>query len=273
MIWFKRRSPAERGGLNLYRKNKASLLGITCAGKQDGGGAQIHAVMSALLFSRAAGIAYFHSPLGSVGHGSHPEVFAAQWEAAFNLGRGAPKVPGGVPLISRQEFNEGYSGAPAIVAEQHFHDFGERNLGLYPALAAELRPRLALPQRTFERPTIAVHIRRGDVVRKPAHAHRLTGNATVLASIRHVMSEHPRHRVVVFSEGEPSDFGPLADFCALELNSDVFATISAMIAADCLIMAKSSLSYVAGLLSRGTVYYEPFWHGPLPTWRVLPKPG
>jgi hypothetical protein len=43
-------------------------------------------------------------------------------------------------------------------------------------------------------------------------------------------------------------------------------------AANGLIMAKSSLSHVAGLLSKGSVYYEPFWHGPLSSWRVLPKP-
>jgi hypothetical protein len=31
-------------------------------------------------------------------------------------------------------------------------------------------------------------------------------------------------------------------------------------------MAKSSFSYVAGLLNEGIVVYEPFWHQPLTRW-------
>ena len=271
MFWFKRRKPTEGVELDLSGKDRGSLLGITCVGKRDGGGAQVHAVMSALLFSRANGIPYFHSPFEGISHGGNPKAFAAQWERAFNLGLGAPKVPKRVPVISSEEFNQGYRGAPAIVAAQNFHSFAERNLGFYPALADELRDRVVLPPRKFETPTIAVHIRRGDVIGNAKYTHRLTDNALVLANIKHVLGEHPHHRVLVFSEGTPADFGPLAEFCDFELNSDVFSTISAMIQADCLIMAKSSLSYVAGLLSRGSVYYEPFWHGPLPSWRVLPN--
>lgn len=272
MFGFKRRSFASSDFLDLSRIEPGSLLGVTCAGKTDGGGAQVHAVMSAILFSRAAGLAYFHSPFTSVDHGEEPEVFAARWEAAFNLGQGSPGVPDGVPIISGKTFSQGYRGAPAIVAQQHFHGFAERNPDLYGQLADEFRARLALPQRRFEVPTIAVHVRRGDVAGDAAHTSRLTDNATILRNISHVRRDHPRHRVVIFSQGVESDFGPLADTCAFELNSDVFSTISALIAADCLIMAKSSLSYVAGLLSKGSVYYEPFWHGPLSSWRVLRKP-
>ncbi len=272
MFGFKRRSFAETDLLDPSRIGTGSLLGITCAGRTDGGGAQVHAVMSAILFSRMAGIAYFHSPFTSVRHGDHPEVFAARWEAAFNLGQGAPGVPDGVPIISAETFSGGYSGVPAVVAQGHFHGFAERNPDLYGQLADEFRDRLALPLRSFEAPTIAVHVRRGDVVGETAHAPRLTDNATILRNIKRVQRDHPRHRVVIFSQGVESDFGPLADICAFELNSDVLETISALIAADCLIMAKSSLSYVAGLLSKGSVYYEPFWHGPLSSWRVLPKP-
>ncbi|AZO09150.1 hypothetical protein EJ074_08510 [Mesorhizobium sp. M3A.F.Ca.ET.080.04.2.1] len=272
MFLFKRNF-TQRGMQNFSAQAKKSLLGITCVGKQDGGGAQVHAVMSALLFSRVTGIPYFHSPFRRVEHGRDAEAFAAEWEAAFNLGFSKPCVPHGVPTISAGAFNKEYRGVPAVVAEQHFHNFAERHLGMYPALAEELRARLLLPQRTFERPTIAVHIRRGDVVGNPAAAQRLTSNATALDNIKRVLADRPGHRVVVFSQGEPSDFGMLAEFCEFELNSDIFATVSGMIAADCLIMAKSSLSYVAGLLSKGAVYYEPFWHGPIPSWHVLPRAG
>ena len=271
MFGFKRRKFNNRGVLDLSGSKRGSLLGITCAGKHDGGGAQVHAVMSALLFSRATKVPYFHSPFRSVPHGDQPEALANRWEAAFNLGLGSPGLPEGVPVITGETFNNGYRGAPAIVAEPHFHGFAEGKLDLYATLADEFRARLALPRRTFATATIAVHVRRGDIVGDPAYAMRLTGNDIVLRNIQRVQRDHPRHRVVIFSEGVEADFQPLAGICEFELYSDVFATISGLIEADCLIMAKSSLSYVAGLLSRGSVYYEPFWHGPLPSWRVLPK--
>jgi len=270
MFWSKRNF-VTNGLDDFSARAEKSLLGITCAGKRDGGGAQVQAVMSALLFSQATGVPYFHSPFNSVHHGADAAVFADEWEAAFNLGFGKPGVPDDVPTVSAKTFSRGRYWGRVIVSEKYFHGFAEKNLHLYPSLAEELRGHLSLPQRSFEKPTIAVHIRRGDVACNPSEIQRLTVNSTVLANVRSVLSEHPNHRALIFSQGELSDFGELAEICDFELNSNIFATVSGMIAADCLIMAKSSLSYVAGLFSKGIVYYEPFWHGPIPSWRILPK--
>jgi hypothetical protein len=40
--------------------------------------------------------------------------------------------------------------------------------------------------------------------------------------------------------------------------------------ADVLIMAKSAFSYVAALASRGKIFYEPYWQGPISSWSILP---
>lgn len=270
--WFNRKRQAAARhdySLELSKLDKSSLLGITCTGKEDGGGAQVHAVMSAILFSRAIGVPYFHTPFKSIMHGGDPVHFASQWETSFKLGIGSAGVPMGVPIVAGEVFNKGYRGRPAVVEQQHFHAFADENPDLYSTVVDEFRARLALPPRSFASPTIAVHVRRGDVVGVPAHAKRLTDNAVIARRIETVLNDHPGHCVRVFSQGVESDFQPLPDICEFELNSDIFATISGLIRADCLIMAKSSLSCVAGLLSRGTVYYEPFWHKPLSSWRVL----
>jgi len=54
--------------------------------------------------------------------------------------------------------------------------------------------------------------------------------------------------------------------CELCLNAPALTSLNALIYADILVLAKSSFSYVAGLLNDGIVVYEPFWHAPRPDW-------
>jgi hypothetical protein len=51
--------------------------------------------------------------------------------------------------------------------------------------------------------------------------------------------------------------------------SEVFDVFVQMITADNLFLAKSSLSYSAGILNSHRVFYEPMWHPPLKTWQVI----
>ena len=61
----------------------------------------------------------------------------------------------------------------------------------------------------------------------------------------------------------------MSNVVSVDFTSDVFEVLSCMIRAENLFMAKSSLSYVAGLLSMGTVHYEPFWHPKLKDWQLF----
>ena len=56
------------------------------------------------------------------------------------------------------------------------------------------------------------------------------------------------------------------------LDDDLRKTFHAMVCADALLVARSSLSYAAALLSRGEVYadcIQHWWHAPLPAWKRL----
>lgn len=57
---------AKFGDLRRFRKRTRSVVEVTCRGKTDGGGAQLHAIMSAFAFCKAEGIQYVHTPMTSI---------------------------------------------------------------------------------------------------------------------------------------------------------------------------------------------------------------
>jgi hypothetical protein len=78
----------------------------------------------------------------------------------------------------------------------------------------------------------------------------------------------------LYSEGNVDDF---EEFKRLGIdcyiNSCPFSTFHSLVSADVLVMAKSSFSHVAGLLSSGVKIYEPFFRQPLKDWIVIGKDG
>ncbi len=112
---------------------------------------------------------------------------------------------------------------------------------------------------------------------------RYTDEAAIPASLASVNEaiwrDRTRRRGDRLFTGLAPDFQAFeAEGCRLELDTDALETMKGMIEADVLIMAKSSFSYVAALLSGGTVVYEPTFNPPLSTWlskdaggRIEPK--
>jgi hypothetical protein len=82
-----------------------------------------------------------------------------------------------------------------------------------------------------------------------------------------------RHEIHVFSEGREEDLGPIRERAFLHLGGDVFQCLQQLIGADIFVMAKSSFSYTAALLSQGIVIYSPFWHAPLQRWVAVDRDG
>ncbi|MGH6991011.1 MAG: hypothetical protein ACREE3_14020, partial [Stellaceae bacterium] len=82
------------------------------------------------------------------------------------------------------------------------------------------------------------------------------------------------YRVDLYSSGDAASFTTFrAHRANLHVNDDVFASFDNLVRADVLMMAKSSFSYVAGMLSEGIKLYEPFWHPPLAPWIVRAPDG
>jgi hypothetical protein len=74
----------------------------------------------------------------------------------------------------------------------------------------------------------------------------------------------------IYSQGKEEDFELYNAFpIQLHLQDDTFLTFKGMVYADILITSASSYSYVAGLLSKGSVVYLPFWHPPRKHWYII----
>lgn len=74
----------------------------------------------------------------------------------------------------------------------------------------------------------------------------------------------------LYSQGADENFTKFkARDIVLHINESVEDSFTSMVFADILVTAPSSFSYTAGILSDGIIYYIPFWHPPLPHWKVL----
>ncbi len=123
---------------------------------------------------------------------------------------------------------------------------------------------------------VAVHIRRHN-----PHDNRLDGTQTpddIYLKAIHALRDFysPKKPVIhIYSQGDEEEFkktfnGPDIVF---HINESIEETFAGMVLADALVTATSSFSYVAGLLSEGTVYYfdhgSSYRHRPLPNWIEL----
>lgn len=72
----------------------------------------------------------------------------------------------------------------------------------------------------------------------------------------------------IYSQGDIETFRDIYNSkdIILHIDDSVEDTFTSLVLADVLVTCPSSLSYTAGILSEGTVYYIPFWHPPLPDW-------
>lgn len=115
---------------------------------------------------------------------------------------------------------------------------------------------------------VAVHIRRPN-----GHDNRLKGSDTpdgfYLKAIERIREENPDKdlRFHIYSQGNIEQFECFqAEDTELHIDEDLSKTFIEMVAADILVTSFSSLSYIAGYLSDGVVYYHNFWHPPRYNW-------
>ncbi len=262
--------PTRNKRLNLLIWLKALGLGpaaVTCAGKTDGGGAQVHAVLSVQAFCRRFGMNYVHTPFVQIEHTSGQHEIM-RWEKTFALGTGHQLVSNlDLPVVPLKT----YARRPAlwfrrlIVALPHAHDYADHVSDAYESLRAQ-----KTRKPSDEGLRIAIHLRRGDVS-PTQHADRYTPDDKILELIDWLQNSmqpvSPRPELHVYSQGSAEAFKAYAQRgCHMHLDDDALNDLLAMSKADILVIAKSSFSYVAGLLNQGLVIYEPFWHTPPAHW-------
>lgn len=256
---------------------------LTICGKTDGFGAQFHAQCSGVAYAERHGLAYVHTPMGpemdEEFHG-WPSEDAADFDVFGGMATCSPRW---------EELDEAVRAR--VECRQYAseaHNASSEETGVY--YSAEVR---ALLRRKYEatpkpgpppacaglsRGYCALHVRRGDVSAS-SHANRFTSDGEYAGLVPLLARRHPGLPLVVFSQGRASDFGRIAEAsaaagCELHfyLDGSVRSTFHALVRANALLVARSSFSYAAALLSRGKVYADcirSWWHAPLPGWGYL----
>jgi len=271
---------------------------ITVQGRVDGAGAQALGIVSALLWARATRCRYLHTPFATIDHaiGSR-KAWAVKWEAFLNLGLGETPVPDNAQVVSVEDFLRdpaAYADPGIVLAATQFHWRRFQTRTALRHVRTSLRSRyfasnkagMRLHRSSPKALVAAVHIRRGDVTADhPQRAIFYTQDEPILntiQSIRSVARTIGRSvEVNVYSEGPPEMFDAFSAVgCRLHLDSNAFEAFHNLVRADILVQAKSSFSYVSGLISSGVVLHEPYFFGgrhpaylPAPGWIVREAGG
>jgi hypothetical protein len=251
---------------------------FTCLGKTDGGGAQVHAIASVAAFAEYVGAQFVHSPLRHVEH-CPPNLsmadFCQQWESvvslfAFPSATGEKFTSYQVPTETLKFFKDVamLKTRGRLICLPHAHFLTDYIPGIYELLRPYSRPPLKPSNQCLQ---IAVHVRRGDVGPCGRNSERYSPDEVIRHQIETVREQcGAKSQVTIVTEDpEPGFIRMFAD-CTVVTHENPLEALALLIDADVLVMAKSSFSFVAGLLSKGRVYYSDFWSSPQPSWSVVP---
>jgi hypothetical protein len=260
---------------------------ITCAGRTDGGGAQVHGIWSTMLFAREMGLTYVHTPLVSVDHKPAGTTnWEAKWEQFFNLGAGEMTrdelaTPLNVISLEPTQVWKIRRRPNTLYTIPHCHGFADAVPARYKTIQEanqkkyDETPKPCPLRADLSRITVAVHVRRGDVKKGNV---RFTSDTFILNAVRQI---HDTAKLLgaiadvhLYSEGVDTEFESLAQAgITLHLKEPAFEAFHQLRSAHVLVMAKSSFSYVAALYSNGVKIYEKFWHNPMRDWVQLNTEG
>jgi hypothetical protein len=120
---------------------------------------------------------------------------------------------------------------------------------------------------------ISIHIRRGNV-KVNRFPKRFIGNDIYISKIKKLRNMHQDLKIIIYSEGKKSDFNDILESdnnIELKLNDDFNLTFQELVQSKILVVAKSSFSYVAGLLNENTIYYiyDSKWTRSLKFWKQI----
>jgi hypothetical protein len=242
---------------------------VTNPARKDGFGAQLQSVIYSMIFAELTGNEFLYTPFAEMEHNYHDDQqFLEKKEWLINL-------LGHVPVTNNTTYAR-------PLRPQEWTKFVESHMHLVPECltlkhlqglfrANKNRGDYLDPDRFH----IAVHIRRPN-----PHDCRLYGSHIPdivfqfgIQKLREKYADK-RPQIHIFSQGDEELFRSLypESDVVLHIDEALEQTFPRMVFADVLVLSPSSLSWVAGLLSQGTVYYQPFWHRPLPTWIRMPAP-
>jgi hypothetical protein len=248
---------------------------FTCAGKDDGGGAQVQAIVSVAAFAKYFGARFVHTPLSSIEHcpqGVTMEEFCSGWEKVvarfgFTTADTNKFVRYDTQKLLFDFLMLRTKGKSISLENAHFLTDNHPEIYEIVGLAASNRA-----TNTGQNMKIYAHVRRGDVESTGPTSFRFTSDESLRSNIETVRSKFSdESEVFIVTENPDAGFiGRFSD-CTIVAERDPIKAILLLASSDVLIIGKSAFSYVAALLSKGPVFYETYWQRPLPSWNILPN--
>lgn len=240
----------------------------TCL-ETDGGGAQLHSRIATWAFARAVGARFLNTPMRKVDHGTD-EQWVSRWNQLIKFQPEtkieSPSTEASMTVLGVLLANWKPKKILNInVKNPHYFT------DAFPEAIQDIRSDL---RELFQSATpnsdwtcdFGIHLRLLQPKDVDFTSSRLSSLEQIVSKLDLLESSK---EVVVFAspvaERNLPDVPEHFSFCT----DDALTTISKMVLAKNLVIGKSSMSYVAGLLSEQTVWYPEFWHPPMPDWKRL----
>ncbi len=233
--------------------------------KPDGFGSQYQGIITTYLFCKMKNLNYLYTPLSYVEHNyNNDENFLEKLEFLMNVKN---NIPNNNLLTQEINIKDAYSHFENNIDEccnnEHFDFIKEcfwknKDKNYY----------------KNNKINISVHIRKLNIVDSKVenyNSKRYAPLSYFFDIMTQIRNKYKGKELLfhIYSQGDVSEFREIIDNdVQMHLNEDIVQTFIGLVASDILITSVSSLSYVAGLLTDGEVYYLNFWHPPRKHWII-----
>jgi hypothetical protein len=245
---------------------------ITITDRDDGFGAQFQHIIFGIIYAEMNNKTYIHKPISKMAHNyeNNPN-FITEMEEFINIKKHY-KTTTETPNVPAVDFWTLYN---FITADENLHPSTKRfNDCLNSTTALEKIKKIFWENKTnpyfdddqtqnkyINTINVALHIRRPN-----NQDDRIEGADTpdeyYLNLIDKIRKEHELQTIFhIFSQNTIDRTKYTAEDIILHIDEDIKTTFTSLVAADILIASKSALSYCAGLLTNGKVYFLPFISG------------
>ena len=264
-----------------FRSNRNCIL--TCS-RSDGGGAQIHGRFSVISFANYFGVRFLNSPIinAHFGNGKDWDTVDAGWDLKWNslikfenLTKGDLE---GAKVIKTATSTDLWKIILKIIITAKVNnkyifelESAHRFTDLKPIIidkSRELFRRMLVRVPLQANENIVIHLRRGNDVTAKI---RYEKDEILFKWLGNILEKYPKNLIRIYTNELfelPIQFQNLV---IVDNKSTPFEAITHM--ADCkiLVIAKSSMSYIAALMNQGVVYCPNFWHPKMKDWVYISK--
>ena len=264
-----------------FKINRECIL--TC-NRSDGGGAQIHGRFSVLAFANYFKTKFRNTPIANAHFGNTKDWNTSDesWDSKWNsliafqqlstdelIGRKIIKSSTTtilwkaiLKLILTAKIKEKY-----IFELESAHGFTDLNPKIVKNTQKIFKNMLVpVPLKSDE--SVVVHLRRGSDTTANV---RYEKDETLFTWLLNLIDQYPNNSIRVYTNELfelPSQFQNLV---TVDYQSNPFEAITHMANCEILVIAKSSMSYVAALMNNGVVYCPYFWHPKMKGWNYTSK--